>query len=79
MNERVSHDMGKLSNAIKKSSVLTIHGGADKTIPFADGNEVIKHINNHQPTVFDRASHNSGKPQHAQQMIQLATDFMTAA
>jgi len=79
MNERVSHDMGKLSNAIKKSSVLTIHGGADKTIPFADAHEFAKHIQNHQLTVIDGASHNYDKPQHAQQMIQLAADFMTAA
>lgn len=78
MNERVSHNMGKLSDAIKKSSVLTIHGGADKTIPFADAHEFAKHIRNHQLTVIDGASHNYDKSQHAQQMIQLAVDFMTA-
>lgn len=79
MNERVSHDMGKLSDAIRKSSVLTIHGGADKTIPFSDAHEFAKHIQNHELTVIDGASHNYDKPQHAQQMIQFAVDFMTAA
>ncbi|KAL0039934.1 hypothetical protein WJX77_012021 [Trebouxia sp. C0004] len=79
MHERVSHDMRRLSDAIKKSSVLTIHGGADKTIPIADALEFAKHIRNHQLTVIDGASHNYDKPQHAQQLIQLAVDFMTAA
>lgn len=79
MNERVFHDMGKLSQAIRKSSVLTIHGASDKTIPFADAHEFSKHIDKHQLVVIDGASHNYDNPQHAKQMIQLAVDYITVA
>lgn len=78
MTERLNHDMGKISESIKKSSVLTIHGGADKTIPFADAHEFDKHIANHKLHVIDGASHNYDKPEHAQQLIQLSVDFITA-
>ena len=78
MDERVNHDMGKISHAIQQSSVLTIHGGADRTIPFADAHEFAKHIKNHQLSVIEGASHNYDKPEHATQMIQLAVDFMTS-
>ncbi len=79
MNERVSHDMAKLSQAIKHSSVLTVHGGADKTIPFADAHEFETHIQHSQLTVIEGASHNYDKPEHAKQMIQLAVDFITSS
>lgn len=78
MDERVNHDMGKISHAIQQSSVLTIHGGADRTIPFADAHEFAKHIKNHQLSVIEGASHNYDKPEHATQMIQWAVDFMTS-
>ena len=76
MNARMSHDMAKICQAIKKSSVLTIHGGADQTIPFEDAHEFAKNIEHHQLTVIEGASHNYHSYEHSNQMIQSAVDFM---
>lgn len=78
INARLSHDMTKLCQAIKKSSVLTIHGGADKTIPLEDAHEFAKNIEHHQLTVVEGTSHNNHVPMHSKRMIQSAVDFMTS-
>lgn len=78
MNARTSHDMMKICQAIKNSSVLTIHGGADQTIPFEDAHEFAKHVKHHQLTVINEASHNYHINDHSNQMIQSAVDFMIA-
>ena len=78
MNARMSHDMAKICQAVEKSSVLTIHGGADKTIPLADAHEFAKNIKRHELAVIEGASHNYHTTEHSQQMIQLAVDFMTS-
>ena len=78
MNARVSHDMVKICKSIQRSSVLTIHGGADKTIPFADAHEFAKYIRQHQLSVIEGASHNYDGHQHSNQMIDLAVEFMTS-
>ena len=75
----MSHDIKKLCESIQNSSVLTIHGGLDKTIPFADAHEFAKHIKRHQLTEIEGASHNYDGVEHAEQKIQLAVDFMTSA
>ena len=79
MNARVSHDMTKICKSIQKSNVMTIHGGADKTIPFADAHDFAKYIKHHQLHVIDGASHNYDSREHAEQMIQLTVDFITSA
>ena len=79
MNARMSHDMTKICQAIKKSNVLTIHGGADQTIPFEDADEFANNIKHHQLNVIEGASHNYHVGEHANQMIQSAVDFMTSA
>lgn len=70
--------MEKISKSIKKSSVLTIHGGADRTIPFADAHEFDKYIAHHKLHVIEGASHNYDKPEHAKQLVQLSVDFITS-
>ena len=78
MNARMSHDMTKICQAIKKSSVLTIHGGADQTIPLEDAHEFAKNIQHHQLTVIEGASHNYHIREHSNQLVQSAVEFMTS-
>lgn len=78
MNARMSHNMTKICQAIKKSSVLTIHGGADQTIPFEDADEFAENIKHHQLKVIEGASHNYHACEHSNQMVQSAVEFMIA-
>ena len=79
MNARINHDMEKICKSIQNSKVLTIHGGADKTIPFADAHEFEKYINQHQLSVIEGASHNYDGQLYSKQMIALAVSFITSA
>lgn len=78
MNARLSHDMTQICQAIQKSSVLTIHGGADQTIPFADAHEFARNITHHQLKIIEGASHNYHIPIHSEHMIQSVVGFMTS-
>ena len=78
MNARLCHDMMKICQAIRRSSVLTIHGSADKTIPIEDAHEFAKYIKHHQLVVIEGASHSYNGPEHLKQMIQTAVEFITS-
>jgi len=78
MNARLSHDMVKICQAIEKSSMLTIHGSADKTIPIEDAHEFAKYIKHHQLSVIEGASHSYNSIEHSRQMTQIAVTFMTS-
>lgn len=70
--------MVKICRAIEKSSVLTIHGSADKTTPIEDAYEFEKYVKHHQLTVIEGASHSYNGVEQSRQMIQIAVEFMTS-
>ncbi|KAL3134144.1 hypothetical protein ABBQ32_008563 [Trebouxia sp. C0010 RCD-2024] len=78
MNARLSHNMIAICQAIQKCTVLTIHGGADKTTPVEDAHEFTKYIKHHRLVVIEGASHNYNGAEHSKEMIQIAVEFMTA-
>lgn len=74
MHERISTDMTAAAASIQHSTVLTIHGTADRTIPMADAEMFAEHIKLHKLKLVDGADHRF--TQHADRVIQLAVDFM---
>lgn len=74
MHERISTDMTAAAASIQHSTVMTIHGTADRTIPMADAALFAEHIKRHTLKLVDGADHRF--TQHADRLIQLAVDFM---
>lgn len=74
MQQRISTDMAVAAASIQHSTVLTIHGTGDRTIPMADAEKFAEHIKHHTLRLVDAADHRF--TQHADRVIELAVDFM---
>jgi pimeloyl-ACP methyl ester carboxylesterase len=62
---------------IQHSKILTVHGTADSVIPVEDGKGYAELIPNSDLVIVEGADHNfRGKPEHAEQLIQVVVDYM---
>jgi uncharacterized protein len=77
LQDRLELNMKDVSQKIKVSEVLTVHGTNDKAIPVQDAYEFDKFIANHKLQVLQGADHNFLRPEHAEQMIELVVHHCT--
>lgn len=71
-------DMSEICSRINpKTTVLTIHGDEDATIPVADAHSFAERLPGKKLIIIKGGDHNFSKKQHSDQLIQILVEFFS--